>query len=235
MIVASGGWGGARILPLIDYEAVRRNPKVFLGYSDVTSLLTAINAKTGLVTFHAPAPLNNYSADYFRRVVMDGDRVTMQNPVEVTEDTLVPTENRIRTIRSGKASGRMLDGNLTVLTTIIGSDYLPEWDGAILFVEDEYEQIYRIDRMLTQLSLAGVLEKLSGFVFGHCTECNPGEGYGALTVEQVMREHIGPLGIPCYYGAMIGHIKQQFTVPIGIECEIDADAGTIPMLDAAVS
>ena len=234
MIVASGGWGGARLLPRIDYEAIRRDPKVFLGYSDVTSLLTAIYAKTGLVTFHAPAPLNNYSADWFRRVVMEGERVTMRNPDDVTEDTLVQTENRIRTIQSGKATGRMLGGNLTVLTTIIGSEYLPDFSDAILFVEDVNEQIYRIDRMLTQLSLAGILGRIAGFVFGRCTECDPGENYGALTLEQVIREHIEPLGIPAYQGAMIGHIKQQFTVPIGSECEIDADAGTIRMLEAAV-
>lgn len=235
MIVATGGWGGARLLSMIDYEAIRRDPKVFLGYSDVTSLLTAINARTGLVTFHAPPPLNAVSAGYFRRIVMAGESVEMQNPTGVTDDTIVQTEHRIRTITGGRASGRLLGGNLTVLTTIIGSDYLPDWGDAILFVEDEYEQIYRIDRMLTQLSLAGVLDKLNGFVFGHCTECNPGEGYGALTVEQVIREHLAPLGIPTYYGAMIGHIEQQFTMPIGIDVEIDADAGSIQMLEAAVT
>lgn len=235
MIVATGGWGGARLLPMIDYDAIRRDPKVFLGYSDVTSLLTAIYARTGVVTFHAPAPLDAVSADYFRRIVMDGEAVELRNPTAITDDTIVQTDHRIRTITGGRASGRMLGGNLTVLTTIIGSDYLPDWDGAILIVEDEYEQIYRIDRMLTQLSLAGVLEKLNGFVFGHCTECNPGEGYGALTVEQVIREHLTPLGIPTYYGAMIGHIEQQFTVPIGIDVEIDADAGSIQMLEAAVT
>jgi muramoyltetrapeptide carboxypeptidase len=235
MIVASGGWGGARLLPLIDYDNIRSNPKVFLGYSDVTALLTAIHARTGLVTFHGPSPLNSFSADYFRRVVMHGEQVSMRNRTEITEDTLVQTENRIQTIAAGRASGRILGGNLTVLTTIFGSSYLPDWDNSILFVEDVNEAIYRVDRMLTQLSLAGVLSRIKGFVFGRCTECGPGEGYGALTMEQVLREHIEPLGIPAFSGAMIGHIDEQFTIPLGVNVEIDADAGSIRMLEAAVT
>ena len=234
MIVASGGWGGARLLPLIDYDNIRNNPKVFLGYSDVTALHTGIHAKTGLVTFHGPAPLNNFSADYFRRVIMNGESLNMSNPVDVTENTLVQTENRIRTISGGTASGHILGGNLTVLTTILGSDYLPDWEGSILFVEDVNEAIYRVDRMLTQLSLAGVLRQIRGFIFGRCTECSPGEGYGALTLEEVLREHIEPLGIPAFSGTMIGHIKEQFTIPIGIDVEIDADAGSIRMLEPGV-
>jgi muramoyltetrapeptide carboxypeptidase len=235
MIVASGGWGGARLLPLIDYGAVRDNPKVFLGYSDVTALHTAIHARTGLVTFHGPAPLNNFSADYFRRVVMNGEAVSMRNLSGITDNTLVQTENRIQTIAGGTARGRILGGNLTVLTTILGSPYLPDWQDSILFIEDVNEAIYRVDRMLTQLSLAGVLGKISGFVFGRCTECGPGEGYGALSMEQVLREHIEPLGIPAFSGSMIGHIEEQFTIPLGIPVEIDATAGTILMLEPAVT
>lgn len=235
MIVASGGWGGARILPLLDYDLIRDHPKVFLGYSDVTALHCGIHAKTGLVTFHGPPPLNNYSAEYFRRVVMNGEAFTMRNPTDTPEDTLVPTEDRIRTITGGTASGRILGGNLTVLTTILGSDYLPEWEGSILFIEDVNEAIYRVDRMLTQLSLAGVLDKIGGFVFGRCTECGPGSGYGALTMEEVLREHIEPRGIPAFSGTMIGHIERQFTIPLGIDVEIDAGAGTIRMLEPGVT
>lgn len=234
MIVASGGWGGARLLPLIDYDAIRSNPKVFLGYSDVTALHTAIHARTGLVTFHGPSPLNNFSAEYFRRVVMRGEAVRMSNPTFLTDNTLVQTENRTRVITGGIASGRMLGGNLTVLTAIMGSDYLPDWAGSILFVEDVNEAVYRVDRMLTELSLAGILGKISGFVFGRCTDCGPGEGYGALTMEQVLREHIEPLGIPAFSGSMIGHIDEQFTIPIGINVEIDADRGEIRMLEPGV-
>lgn len=118
---------------------------------------------------------------------------------------------------------------------MIGSDYLPSWKNAILFVEDDGEQIYRIDRMLTQLKLAGVLKQLSGFVFGKCTNCDAGEGYGSLTLQEVLNDHIRPLAIPAWYGAMIGHIENKFTVPVGCEAEIDAGEGTIRMLESAVS
>ncbi len=234
MIFARGGWGSARVLPLLDYDAIRENPKVLLGYSDATALLTGVHAKTGLVTFHGPSPLNVFSADYFRRIVMNGERVTMTNPTDITEETLVQTENRIQTIKSGKANGRILGGNLTVLTAIMGSSYLPDWDNSILFLEDVNEAVYRVDRMLTELSLAGVLGKIKGFVFGRCTECQPDNSYGSLTLEQVLAEHIEPLGIPAFSGSMIGHIEQQFTIPLGIDVEIDAVVGSIRMLEAGV-
>jgi len=234
MIFARGGWGSARVLPLLDYDAIHNNPKVLLGYSDATALLTGVHTKTGLVTFHGPSPLNIFSADYFRRVVMNGERVTMTNPTNITEDTLVQTENRVRTISKGKASGRIFGGNLTVLTAIMGSAYLPDWNDSILFLEDIGEAVYRVDRMLTELSLAGVLSKIKGFVFGRCTECESGTSYGSLTLEQVLAEHIEPLGIPAFSGSMIGHIEQQFTIPLGIDVEIDADAGSIRMLEAGV-
>lgn len=234
MIFVRGGWGSARVLPLLNYDAIRRNPKVLLGYSDATALLTGVHVKTGLVTFHGPSPLNNFSAEYFRRVVMNGEKVTMINPTDITEETLVQTENRIQTIKGGKANGRILGGNLTVLTAIMGSSYLPDWDNSILFLEDVNEAVYRVDRMLTELSLAGVLSKLKGFVFGRCTDCRPDNSYGSLTLEQVLAEHIGPLGIPAFSGSMIGHIDQQFTIPLGIDVEIDANAGSIRMLEAGV-
>ena len=234
MIFARGGWGSARVLPLLDYDAIRSNPKVLLGYSDATALLTGVHAKTGLVTFHGPSPLNSFSAEYFRRVVMNGEQVTMINPTDITEDTLVQTENRVQTINKGKARGRILGGNLTVLTAIMGSSYLPDWENSILFLEDVNEAVYRVDRMLTELSLAGVLGKIKGFVFGRCTECQPDNSYGSLTLEQVLAEHIKPLGIPAFSGSMIGHIEQQFTIPLGIDVEIDADVGSIRMLEAGV-
>jgi muramoyltetrapeptide carboxypeptidase len=166
---------------------------------------------------------------------MDGEAVVMRNEIEVGERDLVQTENRIQTIAPGTARGRIVGGNLTVLTAIMASKYLPDWSDCILFLEDVREDIYRVDRMLTELSLAGVLSQAKGFVFGHCTDCPPGRGYGSLTLEQVLREHVEPLGIPAWRGAMIGHIPEQFTIPIGVEVEIDAGAGTIQMLEAAVA
>ncbi len=117
----------------------------------------------------------------------------------------------------------------------MGSDYLPDWEGSILFIEDIDEAVYRVDRMMTELSLAGVLDRISGFVFGRCTECGPGNGFGSLTMEEMIAEHIRPRGIPAFSGTMIGHIDEQFTIPLGIDVEIDADKGTIELLEAGVA
>jgi len=231
-----GGWGCARVLPHLDWDTIRRNPKLVSGYSDVTGLHCGLHALTGLVTFHAPTALSDwpaFSVDHFRRVVFEGEAVTMANPPG-EEERLVQRENRIRTITPGRARGRMLGGNLTVLTALLGSRYVPSFDGAILFLEDVNEDIYRVDRMLTQLGLAGVLGVLRGLVFGSCSHCDPGEGYGSLTLEEVIDEHVRPLGIPAYEGAMIGHQERQFTVPVGTQVELDASAGTITMLEPAV-
>ena len=237
ILAIRGGWGCARVLPHLDWEVMKGNPKVVAGFSDITGLHCGLQAKAGFVTFHAPDAISSWpalSVEHFRRVVFDGEAVTMANPPG-TEDRLVQRENRTRTITPGKARGRLVGGNLTVLTALVGSPYVPSFDGAILFLEDVQEDIYRVDRMMTQLRLAGLLGRVRGFVFGSCSRCGPGEGYGSLTLEEVLDEHVRPLGIPAYEGAMIGHQARQFTVPIGVEVGMDAAAGTIAMLEPAVA
>lgn len=234
-----GGWGSSRVLPYLDFDSIRRNPKVVLGYSDISALLLAINARAGLMTFHGPNGIGRwdaYSVDYFKRVIMQGEAVTFANLRQLSDrNALTPVENRTMTISGGKARGRLLGGNLTVLTTIVGSPFLPAWDGAVLFCEDVGENYYRIDRMLTQLKLAGVLSRLAGFVFGTCSECGPGDNaFGALTLEEIFADHIRPLGIPAWSGAMIGHAMPQWTLAEGLDVEVDADAATIRMLEPAV-
>jgi muramoyltetrapeptide carboxypeptidase len=236
IIAIHGGWGCARVLPHLDWDQVRRNPKVVAGFSDLTGLHCGLQARTGLVTFHTPmllAPWPPFSVEHFRRVVFEGEAVAMANPPG-EEKRLVQRENRTRTITAGRARGRLLGGNLSVLTALLATPYLPAFDGAILFLEDVNEEIYRVDRMLTQLRLAGILGRVRGFVFGSCSKCEPGEGYGSLTLEEVLDEHVKPLGIPAYEGAMIGHQDRQFTVPVGVEAELDAAAGTLAMLEPAV-
>jgi muramoyltetrapeptide carboxypeptidase len=234
-----GGWGSSRVLPYLDFDTIRRNPKVVAGYSDITALLLSIHAKTGLVTFHGPNGMGRWDAfslDYFKRVLMQREAVTFQNPHVLSDrNALTQIENRTQTIIPGKARGPLLGGNLTVLTTMVGSPYLPAWDGAIFFCEDVGENYYRIDRMLTQLKLAGVLSKIAGFVFGTCSECTPGDNnFGALALEEIFADHIKPLGVPAWSGAMIGHGMPQWTLAQGIDVEADADAGTIRMLEPGV-
>jgi muramoyltetrapeptide carboxypeptidase len=233
-----GGWGSSRVLPHLNYETIRRNPKVMVGYSDITALHLAIQAKTGLVTFHGPNGMGRWDAwslDYFRRVLFNGEAVTMENVKALSDrNALAQTENRVQTITPGTARGRLIGGNLTVLTAILGSPYVPSFDGAILFLEDVGEDLYRVDRMFTQLKLAGVLEKVHGVVFGTCAECGPGEGFGSLTLEEILADHVKPLRVPAWFGAMIGHQTPQWTIPVGAEAEIDAAKGTIRLLAPAV-
>jgi muramoyltetrapeptide carboxypeptidase len=236
ILCARGGWGCNRILPLLDYAAIARHPKILVGYSDITSLLNAVHARTGLVTFHGPvgaSAWNAFSLDFFRRVLFQGEAVVMENP-HVKGDNLTVVQDRIQTITPGRAQGRLLGGNLTVLSAMLGSAYLPDWTGCILFLEDTNEDIYRIDRMLTQLSLAGVLGRAAGVVFGKCTKCGPGESHGSLTLEEVQADHLKPLKVPAFTGSMIGHIDNKFTVPVGARAEIDAGRGTITLLEPAV-
>ena len=237
IIAVRGGWGCARLLPYLDFEVIRKNPKVLIGYSDITALLLSIYAKTGLVTFHGPIgldPWNSFTVNYFRRLVMEGEAPLLENPIE-KGDYLIPRENRVQTITPGRATGVVMGGNLSIISTLLGTDFVPSWKDAILFVEDVNEEIYRIDRMLTHLRLAGVFREIKGFIFGRCTDCNPGQGYGSLTLEQVLEDHIKPLGIPAWYGSMIGHIPLKFTVPIGIKAGIDAEKGMIELLEPAVA
>ena len=233
VICVRGGSGAARLLPLLDYDAIRRNPKVLLGYSDITALHSAIQAQTGLVTFHGPmgsGSWNSFNADQFRRVFFERELMEYRNIAE-RGDELVQRRNRTVAIAGGKARGELVGGNLSVLVALAGSPYLPDFTGKILFLEDVSEAPYRIDRMFSTLKLMGVLDRIAGLVFGECTDCEPGDGYGSLTLAQILDDYIKPLKIPAYRGAMIGHIRQQFIVPVGGKVEMDADAGTFRMLE----
>jgi muramoyltetrapeptide carboxypeptidase len=232
-----GGAGSARILPLLDEALVARHPKVVCGYSDTTALLNGLNARTGLVTFHAPFPgseWNEFDQRHLRAAVMQAESLLLRNPQE-KGDALVQREGRTRTLRPGRARGPLVGGNLAVLAGLAGSPYLPSFQGAILFLEDTNEYLYRVDRMLSTLANAGLLKQLAGVVMGACTQCTPGEGHGSLTLEEILDDHFLPLNVPVYSGAFIGHIRRKFTLPIGLPVEMDADAGTLRFLEPAVA
>ena len=233
IVCTRGGSGAARLLPLLDYAVIRRNPKILLGYSDITALHCAIQAKTGLVTFHGQigsGSWNKFNVDQFQRVLLDRELPEYRNKSDIG-DELVRRQNRTWTIRGGKARGELIGGNLTVLTALAGSPYLPDFSSKILFLEDVSEAPDRVDRMFSTLKLMGALDRIAGFVFGQCTDCDPGDGYGSLTLEQILDDYIRPLRIPAYRGAMIGHIREQFILPVGGMVELDADAGTLRMLE----
>jgi muramoyltetrapeptide carboxypeptidase len=237
ILAMTGGSGGNRILPLIDYELIARNPKFLGGFSDLTALINAVHARTGLVTFHCPmgaSDWNPFSVQWLRGAVMDAQAQTLSNSLE-REDVLVPRNGRITTLRSGRARGPLVGGNLAVLSAMAGSRYWPDFDGAVLFLEEINEYIYRVDRMLSTLKLAGAFDRLAGVVLGAFTNCGPGEGnFGTLTLDEVFDDYFKPLNVPVYSGALFGHIKRKFTLPIGLDVEMDADLGTIRYLQPAV-
>ena len=178
-----GGWGSARTLPYLDWKTIRANPKLLIGFSDITALHMAFAARAGFTTIHGPGAASSwgkFSWDAFRGLAFDAGTPLYQ-PASGSEDRLVQRIGQVRTFRPGKASGRLLGGNLTVLTALMGTPYLPDFTGAILFLEDVDEAEYRIDRMLTQLALGGVLGKVAGIVFGQCTDCRArGPSYGGF-------------------------------------------------------
>lgn len=237
ILAMTGGSGCNRIVDKLDYELIRRRPKFFGGFSDLTSLVNAIHRQTGLVSFHSPVAAsewNDFSVQSFKAVAMNAEAALLRNPVVKPADDLVAREERISTVRPGKAQGRLVGGNLTVLASLAGTPYFPDCRGAILFLEDINEYIYRIDRCLSTLRLCGALSQLSGVVLGRFTKCEPGEGYGSLTLDEVFDDYFLPLNVPVFRGAAIGHIRRKLTVPVGAPAEMDADAGTLRLLQPAV-
>ena len=237
ILAMTGGSGANRVLPLLDYGLIARHPKFLGGFSDLTALTTAVQVKTGLVTFHSPlgrSEWNAFSVANFKAVAMEAQDHTMRN-TEITGDDLCLQEGRITTLRSGIAQGPLVGGNLAVLTSLAGTPYWPSFDGAILFLEDVNEYVYRIDRMLSTLMLTGALQRVAGVVLGGFTDCKPSEGsFGSLTLDEVFNDYFGSLDVPVYRGAQFGHIKRKFTLPLGVPAEMDADAGTLRLLDPAV-
>lgn len=232
-----GGYGSGRLLRDLDYDMIARNPKVLMGYSDITAILNAIHKHTGLLTFHGPIAGDNFS-DYtyeqYRRVLVEPSQTTRIGaaPPFETRPGVVDRTNRLTPIVSGSAEGHLVGGNLSLLVTLMGTPYEPNFDGAILFMEDVYEPPYSVDRMLTHLWLTGKLEQVAGIAIGKFTD----DGYdgNTLSMEQVLRERFEPLGIPTLRGLMIGHIDDQTVVPVGARARLDVDAGTLTLLEQAV-
>lgn len=224
-----GGWGCARILDLIDYERIRNNPKIIMGFSDITSLLIAITYKTGLITFHGPngnASWDLPSYQWIEKLLFS------ENPILFNALHMQSTPQK--TLVSGSAEGELIGGNLSVISGIIGSNYMPPWDNKILFLEEVGEEPYRVDRMLTQLKLAGAFDQLKAVIIGQFKKCIAEEPNWAFTVEEVIAYHFSNLTIPVFTGAPIGHVKDKYILPIGQMVQVDADKFTIRTLYSSV-
>jgi len=212
-----GGYGVTRILDGVDFEALARRPRPVIGYSDITALLAAVVRRAGIVAFHAPTAR--------------AEMPLLPPPAGV----LVPQANRVVTIRGGVAEGPLAGGNLTLLQCLIGTAYFPDLDGALLFLEDVNEDLYRIDRMLAHLRMIGALSRLGGVLVGRFSGSKRHMNDGALGIDDVLDHYFGPLGVPVAYGLPIGHIEDQWTMPLGVRARFDADAGTVELLEPAVA
>ncbi len=232
-----GGYGSQHLLDRIDYDLIRRNPKILLGYSDITALHLAIHKHAGLVTFHGPNMLSEftpYSQQHFRRAMFEAKPLgVLANPPEANA---IRPSHPTRTIRSGTATAPIIGGNLTLISTLMGTPYEIDCRGKILLLEDIGEEPYRMDRMLTQLRLAGKLKDAVGIVVGECVDCKPSEFKPSLgsnfSLGEVLEAILKPLTIPVFYGLTFGHTDDQLTLPLGVLATMDADQGTLEIKEA---
>lgn len=239
-----GGYGSARLLPLIDYTLVKKNPKVLIGYSDITALLQGIYIKTGLVCFHGPvgaSELTDFTREQLVAVLMEGRAPHMisipEKKVENDADgETEKTDNSFEPflIKPGKVSGELAGGNLSLLAAITGTEYELDVEGKLLFIEDVGEKPYRIDRMLTQLRQAYPMHKVAGIALGVFSGCEAKEGDKSLTLRETLGGQLSGLNLPVLYGLPFGHIDDHCTLPLGIVAELDAGMRTITLLESAV-
>lgn len=235
-----GGYGAGHLLDSIDYDLIRKNPKILAGYSDITALHLAIQRKTGLVTFHGPvlvSGFSEYSVEHLRRALFNPEPLgVLTNPPETSQ---LRPKHPLRTVRGGKASGPLTGGNLSLIAATMGTPYEIETRGRILFLEDVDEQPYSLDRMLTNLRLAGKLQAAAGIVWGECSDCGPRDFKpsfsSTLSVGEVVDEILGRLNVPVLSGLTIGHTTDQLTLPLGIQATLDADKGTLTIEEAATT
>jgi muramoyltetrapeptide carboxypeptidase len=233
IVAVRGGYGTPRLLHLVDYNAVRRAPKIIVGYSDITALQLALYRKTGLVTFSGPMlgvemwdNIDPYTEEHFWRLLTSPSKVgNLKNP----------QGERIVGHNPGKARGILLGGNLSLLMSLFGTPYAPNLRSAILAAEDVDEAPHRIDRMFAQLFLSGVFRRIAGLLLGKFTDCMPSDPTKPyLTVEQVVEEMLRNVRCPVLTNVQFGHIPKKLTLPLGIAAAIDSRAGHLNILEGAV-
>lgn len=222
-----GGYGTMRILDRLDYDALRADPKVILGYSDLTALLNAVTQRTGLVTFHGPvAALSEFTDDevrWLRSAVMQ-------------QDALALDAVQARALVEGTARGRLVGGNLSLISGLVGTPFEIDTTGALLVIEEVSESPYRIDRMLTQLRMSGALQRAAGIISGGWTDCDVDDAhvYAGFRLADVLHDRLADLGIPVLLDLPIGHIDEQWTLPIGARAILDTAAKRITLEEPAV-
>jgi muramoyltetrapeptide carboxypeptidase len=234
-----GGSGCISLLKHLDFGLIRRHPKILLGYSDITALHLAIHRHAGVVTFHGPvasSTLSDYSKEHLLAVLSDPRAsYTIPMSVENAQRALQEPQYAIRTVHGGAATGPLLGGNLSLVSALAGTPYAADFKDSLLFMEEVNEEPYRIDRWMTQLDLAVGLDKAAGVMIGICENCGPQGNGSSLTLDETFDVHLQPLHVPAVTGYSIGHIRNQFTIPVGVRATLDTDAQTLTLLEPAVS
>jgi muramoyltetrapeptide carboxypeptidase len=234
-----GGSGCISLLKHLDFELIRKHPKILLGYSDITALHLAIHRHAGVVTFHGPvasSTLSDYATEHMLAVLSD-PRASYTIPMSVENEQRAMQEPHyaIRTVHGGTATGPLLGGNLSLVSALAGTPYAADFKDSLLFLEEVNEEPYRIDRWMTQLDLAVGLDKAAGIMIGICENCGPQGNGSSLTLDETFDVHLQPLHVPAVTGYSIGHIRNQFTIPVGVRATLDTQAQTLTLLEPAVS
>jgi muramoyltetrapeptide carboxypeptidase len=226
-----GGYGLGRILDRIDYRTARRHPKIIVGFSDATALQLALFRRAGLVTFSGPIVAANMGEAM--PPLTESSLWQMLEGKNVGLMTGVP-EAPVSTIVGGTAKGRLLGGCLSVLVTLLGTRFFPNLNRAILIVEDIAEPVYKIDRYFSQLKNAGVLQQLNGLILGQFVATMPDSNPAPIGLVDMISGYVKPLGIPAVSGFSYGHVPLKYTLPFGVRARLDADAGTLSLLESGV-
>jgi muramoyltetrapeptide carboxypeptidase len=233
VICVRGGYGTPRLLRLLDYRLIKRNPKIFAGFSDITALQLAFWVKCGLITFHAPMlatdmadPMDSFTEETFWRLVSSNRRI---GPVSFPE----PAQAQV--LYPGTFSGRLLGGNLSILVSLLGTPYQPSLSHSALFLEEVGEEPYRVDRMLTHLQNASLLSGCRGIIFGQCTDCVPKDpGRPSLSIDEVLAEFARSFKKPVISHLPFGHVRTKLTLPIGARVRVNTERRYMEILEAAV-
>ena len=233
-----GGYGSSRLLELLDWKLIGSNPKVLVGHSDLTAILTAIQSRTGMVTFWGPLAgydLGRSPSPFKTRWL---EAVTFKTSKMLKLPGSVPgTRRRLRALAGhGTAEGPLIGGNLSIIASLLGTPFEIDTRGKLLFLEDVDEEPYRIDRMLNQLSLAGKLRQAAGIIVGYFVNCeSSGRMRHTFNLSHVLKDRLGDLGIPVVYGTPLGHEPEKITLPLGVKARLDTEKPSLTLLEPAVT
>lgn len=231
IICMRGGYGCNRLIELLDFEVIKRNPKIFVGYSDITTLHIALNEKANLITFHGPMAVSNFTGNY--------NRDTYENFIEMLsnskyEQSIKNITKELKVLNEGRAKGKLVGGNLATLIATLGTEYDLDYNGKILFLEEIGEKTYKIDRFLNQLKKHGVFEKIEGLVLGDFKNCIQ-DSEKDMTLLEVFQNYFKELKKPVIYNFESGHSEPMLTLPLGAICEIDTYNKELKVLERVVS